>query len=290
MQDRSWIDRNEYPFASRCLQVAAGRMHYLDEGQGDPIVMVHGTPDWSFGYRKLIKDLSRDYRCIAADNLGFGLSDRPQDWAYRPEQQAANLRTLIESLDLKNVNLLLHDFGGPFGLSYAIEKPENVRSLVLMNTWMWSLKGDPHYEQFDRIMRGPIGRFLYLRLNFSARFILRHAFADKSKLPPRIHRHYIQAMPTAESRVATLAYARSLIGASDWYDSLWQRRDRLRDIPALILWGMKDIAFREKELIRLESVFPTARTARFADAGHFVQEEKSEEINRYVREFLRKRE
>jgi haloalkane dehalogenase len=281
-----WIDRAEYPFASHYLALDAGRMHYLDEGAGPPIVMVHGTPDWSFGYRKLVKDLSPDYRCVVPDNLGFGLSDKPPDASYVPECQAERLSRLIERLDLRDVSLVLHDFGGPIGLAYALERPENVRRLVLMNTWMWSLRGDPHFELFRRLMWGPIGRFLYLRLNFSARVIMKQAFGDKSKLPPRVHQQYLRALPTPEDRVATWAYAQAVLGASDWYDSLWQQRARIREIPTLIAWGMRDVAFRKQELERLETVFAHARTVRFEDAGHFVQEEKPEALCALIREHL----
>jgi haloalkane dehalogenase len=291
MPGTDWIDRNEYPFASHHLPLPAGRMHFLDEGTGSPILMVHGTPDWSFGYRKLVKELSPDYRCVVPDNLGFGLSDKPRDWSYLPELQAQNLRTLIESLGLKQITLVLHDFGGPIGLDYALEHPENVRSLVLLNTWMWSLRGDPHFELFRKLMWGPMGRFLYLQLNFSARVIMKHAFGDRSKLPPQIHQQYLRALPTPDDRRATWAYAQALLGASDWYGTLWQRRERIRQIPTLILWGMRDIAFRKKELERLETVFTRSRTVRFETAGHFLQEEEPEalcvEIRRHMAEVAR---
>jgi haloalkane dehalogenase len=286
MTDTAWVDRTEYPFRSHYLKLEAGTMHYVDEGAGQPIVMVHGTPDWSFVYRHLVKGLSPRFRCIAADHLGFGLSDKPRGYSYWPDQQAKNLRALIEALGLQDITLVLHDFGGPFGLAYAIERPENVRSLVLMNTWMWSLRGDPHYERAGRLLGGPIGRFLYLRLNFSARVIMKHAMADKSKLPPHIHRQYIRALPSASDRAGTWAYARALVGASEWYDDLWRRRDRIKDTPALILWGMKDVAFREKELQRLETVFAHGCTVRFEDAGHFVQEEQPARVGALIAEFL----
>jgi haloalkane dehalogenase len=286
MPDRTWVDRAEYPFTPRYLKLDAGTMHYVDEGAGRPIVMVHGTPDWSFVYRHLVKALSPRFRCIAADNIGFGLSDKPRDYSYWPDQQAKNLRSLIETLGLKDITLVLHDFGGPFGLAYAIERPENVRSLILMNTWMWSLRGDPHYERAGKLFGGALGRFLYLRLNFSARVIMKHAMADKSRLPARIHRQYIRALPSASDRAGTWAYARAVIGASEWYDRLWGQRDRIRHTPALILWGMKDIAFREKELRRLETIFANGHTVRFQDAGHFVQEEQPERVGALVQEFL----
>jgi haloalkane dehalogenase len=286
MPEPDWLDRREYPFASHFLSLDAGRMHTIDEGSGPPIVLVHGTPDWSFGYRHLVKGLSSDFRCVAPDNLGFGLSDKPRDYEYRIEQQADNLRRLIEHLGLRDLTLVLHDFGGPIGLPYAIEHPENVRRLVLMNTWAWSLRGEPHFERFERLLGNRFGRFLYLRMNFSVQVIMRSAYADKSKLPRRIHEQYVRALPSPDDRHATWAYAEQLLGASDGYDSLWQRRDRIRDIPTLIAWGMRDPAFREQELTRLESMFGNARTVRFDDCGHFVQEEKPDALCALIREHM----
>lgn len=282
----AWVDRAEYPFAPLWLDLPAGRMHYVDEGQGPPLVFVHGTPDWSFVWRHLITALSPRYRCIAPDNLGFGLSDKPRGYSYAPAEQAANLRRLIEALGVRDITLVLHDFGGPFGLSYAIDKPANVKRLILLNTWMWSLRGDPHYERFDRLFGGALGRFLYLRLNFSVRVIMKHAIADKARFPRHIQAQYTGPFGSAAERVATHAYARALLGAGEWYDALWRRREKIRDIPALILWGMNDQAFRQEELDRLQTVFSHKRTACFHDAGHFPQEERSERVIALVEEFL----
>ena len=117
MSEADWIDRDEYPFESHYIQVPAGRMHYVDEGSGQPVVMVHGNPTWSFLYRKVIKRLQPEYRCIAMDHLGFGLSDKPKDWSYLPAEHSTNLATLIEGLGLKNITLVVQDWGGPIGLS-----------------------------------------------------------------------------------------------------------------------------------------------------------------------------
>jgi haloalkane dehalogenase len=282
----SWLNRIEYPFASRWLDLPAGRMHYVDEGQGRPIVFVHGTPDWSFGWRHLIKALSPGFRCIAADNLGFGLSDKPQDFSYEPAAQAKNLRALIDHLKLRDVTLVLHDFGGPFGLSYAIDRPDNVRALVLMNTWLWSLGGDPHFERFGRLFGGAFGRFLYLRLNFPVRVIMKQAILDQSRFPRHIQEQYLRPFASRTDRVATHAYARALLDAGVWFDGLWRRREKIRDIRTLILWGMRDQAFRPQDLDRLQTVFSRKRTACFHDAGHFPQEERPERAVSLVEEFL----
>ena len=180
MTRHAWLNPTLYPFASHHLDVGPGRMHYVDEGEGVPIVMVHGTPSWSFLYRHLIRGLSADFRCVAPDHLGFGLSDKPEAFAYTPKAHAENLETLIKTLNLKDVVLMVHDFGGPIGLSYALDHPENVRALVIMNTWLWRYRA---LGQAGRVLGNPLGRFLYERLNFSVSVLLKRvAFADSGVL------------------------------------------------------------------------------------------------------------
>jgi haloalkane dehalogenase len=267
------------------MEVDGGRMHYLDEGEGPAIVLVHGTPTWSFLYRHLIRDLAEAHRVIAPDHLGFGLSDKPESLDYRPESQARNLATLIERLGLKDIVLVVHDFGGPIGLSYAIDHPENVRALVLFNTWTWSLAGTPA-EKMSRLMSGPLGRFLYKRLNFSPKVLLKAVFADRSKLTRTVHRHYTDVFPTPAERHAPWVFARELIGSGDWYEDLWHRLGPIASKPALLLWGMRDSAFGPEALARWKGALPNARVVEFPDAGHFVQEEAPAEAVREIREFL----
>lgn len=279
------VKRAVYPFESHYIEVNGGRMHYVDEGEGPPIVMVHGTPTWSFLYRNLLSALVKSHRVVAIDHLGFGLSDKPEEGDYRPETLARNLEALIWRLDLEDIVLVVHDFGGPIGLSYAIEHPENIRALVLFNTWMWSL-GGTRAEKASKIMAGPIGRFLYKRLNFSPKVLIKAAFADKSKLTKDIHRHYVEAFPTSADRHAPWVFARELIGSTDWYESLWSRREQIADKPALALWGMKDPTFGPDALARWKETLRNVKVVEFPDAGHFVQEEAPRESTREVRTFL----
>jgi haloalkane dehalogenase len=280
-----WLDRVEYPFAPHYFALPAGRMHYADEGTGDPVVMVHGTPEWSFAYRNLIRCLSERYRCIAPDHLGFGLSDKPSGWSYLPADHASNLETLIGQLDLRDITLIVHDYGGPIGVSYAVRKPENVKRLVIMNSWMWSLQGDPAYER-TRLFAGAFGRFAYERLAFSPRVMMPLAMGDRSKLTRQVHRQYLQALPTSQARHGTWVLARELLGSSEWYDQLWQQRSRIERLPALILWGMRDFAFKQKELHRWQEVFPNARVETYRDAGHFLQEELGERLCAPIEDFM----
>lgn len=250
----------------------------MDEGAGDPIVMVHGNPTWSFLYRDLIERLRPKNRCIAMDHIGFGLSDKPPDWSYLPADHADNLTALIESLELKNITLVLQDWGGPIGLSYAVEHPDNVARIVLMNTWAWPVNRDLHFLGFSAFMGGPIGRMLIRRYNFFANVVMRQAFGDKRKLREDIHRHYLRPLATPEDRQGCLVFPKQIVGSSKWLARLWQKMPALEGIPKTFVWGMKDIAFRDKELKRWERTFPEARSIRLDGVGHFVQEEAPEAL------------
>jgi haloalkane dehalogenase len=217
---------------------------------------------------------------VAPDHLGFGLSDRPPGWSYRPEDQARNLARLIVSLALKDLALVVHDYGGPIGLSYALEHPDNVRRLVLFNTWMWSFAGDRQIERVGRILGGRLGRFLYERLGFSVRVMLRHAIVDRRRYSREIERHYLKAL----DGYATWIYAREVLGSSDWYDGLWRRRDRIARIPTLLIWGMKDPAFG-RYLPRWREVFERAEVVEL-DCGHVPPEERAPESLRRLAPFL----
>lgn len=284
----AWVDREEYPFEPRALDVGAGTMRYVDEGEGPPVVMVHGTPTWSFLYRHLVKGLCDSHRCIVPDHLGFGLSDKPRDWSYRPADQAANVTRLIDTLGLKDVTLIVHDFGGPIGLAYAIEHPENVRRIVLFNTWMWSFRGDRRMERAGALFGSAVGRLLY-RFGFSVHVLWRNAVKDRRRYTPAVHRQYVAPLAAPQARHATWVYARELLGSSDWYESLWARRDRIARIPALFLWGMKDPAFGPA-LPRWRTVFERAQIIELATTGHAPPEERAPEILPTLRKFLESRE
>ncbi|HEU4322432.1 MAG TPA: alpha/beta fold hydrolase [Roseiflexaceae bacterium] len=280
------IDRTEYPFESRFLPLTAGRMHYVDEGQGRPVVLVHGTPTWSFLYRHLIAGLSQTHRCIAPDHLGFGLSDRPADGDESPAAHARNLAELIERLDLRDVTLVVHDFGGPIGLSYAIEHPRTVRQIVLFNTWLWSLKGRWLYEAAASLARGPLGGLVFERLGLEARLVLPAVFGDRRRLTRAAHQQYLRVLATPEARRGTRALARHLIDSSAWYAGLWERNGRLRTIPTLVLWGMRDPVFPPEALERWRTTLLDAQIVPFDDVGHFVPEEKGAELVPVVKYFL----
>jgi haloalkane dehalogenase len=286
MNRPGWIDGSEYPFDSHYLALPMGRMHYVDEGSGSPIVMVHGTPTWSFLYRKLIAGLARHHRVIAPDSIGFGLSDKPVGWSYRPQDHAANITALIEHLGLRDVTLMVHDFGGPIGLAHAIEHPEEVARIVIFNSWMWSLRGNPAAEKASRIVGSAVGKLLYTRMNFSTKTLIKTVFGDKRKLTREAHRHYIMALGSPSERIGAWTLGKELIGSSDWYASLWERRERIARIPALLLWGMKDPTFKEADLERWRGLFTDTSVVTYPGAGHFVQEEEGSALVPVVERFI----
>jgi haloalkane dehalogenase len=283
----AWVDRLAYPFRSRFLDVSPGtHIHYVDEGTGDVVLFVHGTPTWSFEWRHAIRRLSATHRCIALDHLGFGLSDRPDDFNYTPEAHARVFRTFVDRLGLNDITLVVHDYGGPIALPLMLETPGRVRRLVVINSWMWSFEDDPAMKRNARIAGGRIGRFLYRRTNFSLRVLTPSAYADRKKLTPAIHAQYLAPFSDADSRGRVLwSLARAILGSSEFYDSLWRRRDALADRPVLIIWGTKDPAFPPRMLDRWRKIAPRARVVELP-VGHWPHEEAPDEVTNALREFV----
>lgn len=274
-----------YPFQSKYFKTQFGKIHYIDEGQGEVILFVHGTPTWSFLYRNYIKNLSKNYRCIALDNFGFGLSDKLTDEFCNPEFHNKLLTGFIKELGLNEINLVVHDFGGVIGLPYAIDNIDNIKKIVIFNTWLWSNKNNIDVIKIDKIIKSKLGKFLYLNLNFSLKVLLKKAFYNKSKLTNELHKHYLLTFPNKQSRKGLYDIALSLNGSSDWYESYWEKADVLNKKEILFLWGMKDKFINEKYLnIWLEKI--KKPVLHKYDCGHFVQEEMFEESILDLNKFL----
>ena len=282
---QDWINKELYPFQSHFLTIENNQMHYIDEGAGTTLLFVHGTPEWSFGYRDVIKQLRRSFRCVAIDLLGFGLSDKPKGTDYTCAGHSRRLTKFIEHLDLKNFSVIANDFGGSISLSYVLDHPNNVHKIVLFNTWMRSLKNDKHYSGPAKILNSWLGRFLYLNMNTPVNTIMPAAYGDKRKLSPEVHRHYKAALPRGK-RIAAYAFALELSNANEWWQNLWERLHTLSPNKFLFFWGMKDKFIPPNELENWKSRLPGIRCMMFEDAGHFVQEEKPDEMSKAIEEFI----
>ncbi len=285
-QAQDWVDRSLYPFDSYSIELDAGRMHYLDEGQGEVLLFVHGTPTWSFLYREFIQDLSKDYRCIAIDHLGFGLSDKPADFSGTPEAHSKNLSAFIQALRLEDITLVVHDFGGPIGLGAGLENYQRIKRVVLFNTWLWSTKDNPIAAEIDGFLNSEVGQDLYLNQNYSPAVLLKQAFADSTRLTAAVHQHYIAPFPTPSSRMSLLNIGKAFVGSSAWYDEQWEKLNLLEDKDWLILWGEKDLFLDVNHRDRWSNRLPQAKVVSFA-AGHFVQEEETEAATDAIRAFLK---
>ncbi|MBI5772334.1 MAG: alpha/beta fold hydrolase [Verrucomicrobia bacterium] len=284
MQDTQWIDRREYPFQPRFFETTAGRVHYVDEGQGRPVVFVHGATAWSFHFRHFIRELSQSHRCVAPDHLGFGLSDPPANGESKPAEHAQHLSQFLASLGLRDITLVLHDFGGPIGLACALENLDNVRQLVLCNTWMWPVNRDPHFERQGKFLSGALGKFLYEKTGFGFGTLARRA--SGSALPDNIWRQYTGPLATPAARCAARRLAGERLGSGGWLDELSRQKEKLAAKPALLIWGQKDRVLPRKMLQNWTLVFREPQVHTFADAGHFVLDEKAAELTSVVAQFL----
>lgn len=278
-QNKPWLDKKKYPFKSNYFDLPIGKMHFVDEGKGTPIVFVHGNPGWSYEFRKSIKELSKTNRCIAADHIGFGLSDKPFDWNYLPQNHADNFEKFINHLNLDKFVLVVNDWGGPIGLSYAVNNPERIRHLMITNTWMWSVKNNPSSKRFSNFAGGMIGRFLIKNFNFFGKVIIKNCMGNKKYFDPTIYKH----LENPNDRKGCWTFPKQIVASDDWVDSLWQKRNNIRDIPKSLIWGMKDFAFSEKDLKAWIEEFETETVIKLDDVGHYPYEEATSIFNEQLK-------
>ncbi len=270
-------DEKLFPFESRWFESSAGRVHYIDEGVGPPILFCHGSPTWSFVYRHIVSGLRDRYRCIAADYLGFGLSERPADFGYRIAEHTTVLSELIDHLQLDRFVVMGQDWGGPIGLGAAIVRADRVRGIVLGNTAFWPI--EPLANRAFSVIMGsrPMQRRILGENLLVERFLVGEL---GSKLTKAEADHYRMVQPTAEARRALAVTPREIRAARPLLDHL------SREVPALLgrkptlaVWGMRDVVFRPKSCIpRIRDVFTDLDVVELPHARHFIQEHAPEEI------------
>ena len=282
--------RKEYTFDRRSIVVPGGRMSYVDWGPvtakagvaEGPIVFVHGNGEWSYAFRRLIRQQSESHRCVAMDHIGFGYSERPHEFSYSPAAHARNFKLLMDSLDLTNITLVVHDLGGPIGLSYALENPERVDRIVLMNTWMWD-QGEAN-SSANLISTG-LMRWVADHTHLMNR-VVRHGYADKRKFNSEVvePQQTLSISATGHHGAWSTLCESQYSGA--WMAELWSQREILRDKPLKMIWGMQDSQLGERALNKWWHDFPLAEVERIADAGRYVLEEHPEHVMLEIRQFL----
>ncbi len=280
-----------YPFESHFLDLGGIQYHYLEEGRGEPIVMLHGNPTWSFYYRHLIADLRERYRVIAPDHIGCGLSDKPQKYEYTLKRHIANIEALIQHLALKRITLVMHDWGGPIGMGYAVRHPDNVRRFVIFNTVaFWS----PHIPLILRLCRIPLFGALAIRgLNLFAGLATIIACRHRERMTKEVRAGYLFPYNSYANRIAHLRFVQDIpVNAKHPSFRLLQSIEdglvQFKHHPMIILWGARDPVFTDPLLESWKERFPEASVKRIDDAGHYVVEDAYERIIPWVNEFLEK--
>lgn len=276
-------DPRLFPFTSRWFESAAGPVHYIDEGVGDPILFLHGNPTWSFLYRGIVIRLKKRFRCIAVDYPGFGLSARPDDYGYTPEEQAEVVRALVRDLDLTGLTIMGHDWGGPIGLRVAADELERLRGLVMANSWYWPVDAWQLKVFAYLTSMAPIQSQILEKNLLVEKLIpmgVKHGLADD------VHQQYREAMPTPSARIGSAELAVQLTAATGWLGRLERDvRARLSNVPLLLTWGLHDLAFSRPFMERFREDFNHV-TLRRLDAKHYVQEDAPAEIAAAISSFL----
>jgi haloalkane dehalogenase len=288
----------DYPFASHWFERDWIKQHYVDEGQGAPVLMLHGNPTWSFYYRHLVLGLRDRYRCVVPDHIGMGLSDKPDDaqYEYSLRQRVDDLELLYRylvataSLPERGLTLVVHDWGGMIGMAWAARHPERIARLVILNTAAFPLPADKPLPFALKLGRdSKLGAFLISRFNAFSAGATR--LAVTRPLAPEVRAAYVAPYDTPAHRIATLRFVQDIpLAAGDrGYDLVATTAAalaQLADRPALICWGGRDFVFDATFLREWKRHLPRARVHEFPDAGHYVLEDAREEIVHLVREFL----
>lgn len=279
-----------YPFRSRRMKTGHGHaMHYIDEGRGQAIIMVHGNPTWSFFYRNLVLGLKGKYRCIVADHIGCGLSEKPQKYPYLLENHIDNLCRLIDSLELKSFHLIVHDWGGPIGIGMAQRFPEKLKKVVILNTAAFSSTRIP--RRIALCKKRILGSLLVRGCNAFVRGAIR--MAAKKPLCSLVKKGYHFPYNNWNTRVGVAGFIEDIpLGAEHRSWKTLKQIERglsfLNDKEMLICWGAKDFCFNDFYLKEWLRRFPDAELKRYGHAGHYLLEDAGEEVLEEVEEFFEK--
>ncbi len=277
-----------YPFKSHFLTLPNGeKLHYLDEGSGEVLLMLHGNPTWSFFYRDLVKHYSQNYRVIAPDHIGCGLSDKPQNYSYQLANHINNILALIDSLQLNNISLIVHDWGGAIGFGTATERPDLFKRFIVFNTAAFLSQDIPF-------------RINLCRLPFIGKIAVRgfNAFAGaatfmttKKPLPEKVKIGFILPYDNWCNRIATHEFVRDIPLEKNHpsratLEKIDKNLKQFQNKPILICWGKHDWCFHEKFLVTWRERFPEAQV-HLLEAGHYLLEDKKEEIIPLIDRFLK---
>ena len=281
--------RAEYPWPGQDLELPNGhRLHYVDEGEGPPLLMVHGNPTWSFYYRTLVKGLSADHRCVVVDHLGCGLSDKPADYSYTIADHVDNLVALVDHLDLRDATLVVHDWGGPIGYLAALRRPDRFRRFVVFNTAAFLLPLPKSLLALRFPLYGPV---FVQGLNGFLKGGFRWITGDPKRFTGAVRDGYLAPYDSWAHRRAILRFIQEIPIEQNHHNrplltELGDQLHTLTDKPHLIIWGKKDWIFHPGYLEEWKKRVPDAEYHEYADVSHWVVEEAHERILPLVTDFL----
>lgn len=278
--------KSEYPFKSHFLPIGKNNLHYIDEGQGEVILMLHGNPTWSFFYRNLAKYFSKNFRVIVPDHMGCGLSSKPEDYEYQLKTHVDNVCLLVEKLNLSNITLIVHDWGGAIGMGLATRYPHLIKKMVVMNTAAFRSMEIPWRIN---ILRNPVGEWFIRKFNgFAAPATF---MATTKGLSPLIKKGFILPYQDFESRIATAKFVQDIPMSETHptYKTLKGIEEKLQTIkaPVLLLWGEKDFCFTMNFQKRWLDFFPNAKTVTYPKAGHYLIEDETNAVINEIEKFLK---
>lgn len=272
--------KTEYPWEPKRMKLSCGyEMSYIDEGEGFPVVMVHGNPTWSFYYRNVVKKLSPKFRAIAVDHIGCGLSERPgSDYSYRLEQRIVDLGELLDKLNLEQFDLVVHDWGGVIGLGAALARFKNLRRVTILNTAAFV---DSRIPSRIALCRAPVlGKLLVQGLNGFAGPAAKMS-VNKEPLSPEVKKGFLLPYGNWSDRKAVYQFVKDIPmhASHPSFKALIEVENQilnLRKRDVTILWGGKDFCFNDHFLERWQRFLPDATVFRYPDAGHYVLEDETE--------------
>ena len=280
-----------YPFTSLYFDLKPYKIHYIDEGEGEVLLFLHGNPTWSFYYRNLIKSFKNRYRCIAPDHIGCGYSEKPQDYNYTLKNHIDNLENLVDYLGLKNITLVVHDWGGAIGMGLAVRRPKLIKRVVLFNTASFLSSEIPLRI---RLCRTPlIGTIAIRFLNLFVKGVLYFGLKRNKRLATNVRAGYLAPYDTFKNRIANLMFVQdipmearvpSYSVVQNIENNLWQ----FKGLPILIIWARDDFCFNRNFLNRWLDFFPGATVHEVCNAGHLVVEDANDEIISWMEVFLKK--
>jgi cis-3-alkyl-4-acyloxetan-2-one decarboxylase len=280
------VSKELYPWAHNFLNLNGLNLNYVDEGNGPVMLMVHGNPTWSFYYRHLIKTFSQHFRCVVPDHIGCGFSDKPQDYEYTLENHIQNLTKLVKFLELKEITLVVHDWGGAIGMGLATRFPGLIKRVVILNTAAFTFPDIP--KRIALCKNKLIGEFIVRGLNgfaWPATFM-----TTNRRLPAAVKKAYLAPYNNWNNRIAVSRFVQD-IPMQDTHPS-WKTLKDIEEklttlkVPKLILWGGEDFCFAQAFFEKWMEIYPDAEAHWLADAGHYVLEDAPKKVIDSMVEFI----